>query len=109
MRAALDLAALLTMVAPCCILSVVSARKNKPIVGGFLALLKLLSTFRVGGILEYMLRSSGKRGWQMWGLEYAPAGTALLVSVLAISAICVIWNLYVLVRALHEPVSMVKA
>lgn len=104
MRYVLDLVAFLAMVTPCCILSIVFAHKNKPLAGGTLALLKLLSVFRVGEILEYMLRSSGKIGWQMWGLEYAPAGAALLLAVLAISVICVIWNLCVLVGILRRMV-----
>ena len=94
----LDLLVFPVMITPCCILSIVFARRHRPFAGGALALVKLFSTLRAGKILEEMLRSSGKIGWQRWGFGYAPAGTAVLVSVLVISIVCVVLNLCVFVK-----------
>lgn len=76
----LNLTALLIQLVPCFLLSVVFARKKKPLIGGTLALSKVLLTYRAGKILEEMLRSSGKIGWENFGFQYAPLGAVILCS-----------------------------
>ncbi len=94
----LNFLALLSLIVPCYALSIFFARKKKPLTGGALALAKSFLTIRASQIWEWMLRSSGKIGWRMFGFGYSPVFAIFFMSMLALGVICVVLNVYVFIR-----------
>ena len=95
--------ALLSLIVPCYVLSVFYARKEKPLIGGALALAKLLLMVRATQIWEWMLISSGKTGWQLFGFGYSPISAIFFMSMLAIGVICIVLNICVFFKQVMIP------